>query len=208
MAASSKTFGSVFGWQTLQAAWRRRSRRAGIKPSRLFILPAAAFVLVLFVLPNLLNFFYAFTDWTTYRSSVKFVGIQNFRDLAQDGTIWDTLRTTLLFAIFVTAVVNLGSITLALLLERSTHVNRILRSIFFVPVLISSLAVGYILKGIFASNGVLNNGLSTIGSFVGTRPIQIQWLGSVRFTLFILGLVWAWKWGGIYMLIYLSLIHI
>ena len=53
------------------------------------------------------------------------------------------------------------TLALALALEETTRINGIFRTIFFVPVLISSLAAGYLWRGVFDTNGVLNRGLSS-----------------------------------------------
>jgi len=95
---------------------------------------------------------------------------------------------------------NAVALALALALEETTRTNGFFRSLFFLPVLISSLAAGYVFKGILDPGGALNGFLSTITH----SDIETPWLGSTAFTLFIIALVHAWKWGGIHMLVYIA----
>jgi ABC-type sugar transport system permease subunit len=40
---------------------------------------ALALYLLFYVLPSLMGFYYAFTDWNSYTTEVNFVGLENFR---------------------------------------------------------------------------------------------------------------------------------
>jgi multiple sugar transport system permease protein/raffinose/stachyose/melibiose transport system permease protein len=164
------------------------------------LIPALFFIGLFYVLPNLLNFFYAFTDWSTFKDEINVIGTRNFSELAQEGQLVHAAWTTLKFALVVVVVENVVALCLALALERSTPVNVALRVILFIPVLVSSLAAGFLFKGIFATDGTLNDGLGTL---LG-RDVAIQWLGSTTWTLVILALVHTWKFGGVHMLVYLA----
>jgi multiple sugar transport system permease protein/raffinose/stachyose/melibiose transport system permease protein len=180
---------------------RVRTARLGRSPYPLVLLiPALAFVGLFYILPNVLNFFYAFTDWSTYKDGVRLVGARNFEDLMQEGQLAHAAWTTFKYAVVVVVVENSVALSLALALERSTPLNIGLRTAFFVPVLISPLAAGYLFKGIFATDGTLNDALGTL---LG-HDVHIQWLGSATWTLPLLSCVHAWKWGGIHMLVYLA----
>ncbi|TMR95033.1 carbohydrate ABC transporter permease [Nonomuraea basaltis] len=147
-----------------------------------------------FLLPNLMNLAFAFTGWSAFRPAVEFVGLDNFRDLADDGILWADLRRTLVYAAVVTLAQNGVGLVLALGLERSTRGNRALRAILFFPVLLAPLAVGYVFQAVLAYDGLLNRLLGT----------QVEWLGSVDWTLGVVALVHAWKWVGLTVLIYIA----
>ncbi|WP_425677225.1 carbohydrate ABC transporter permease, partial [Escherichia coli] len=95
---------------------------------------------------------------------------------------------------------NLFGLGLALLLERDTRTNRALRVAFFVPVIMSALAVGYIFQAMLKPDGALNG----ILSFLTGQSIDIAWLGSTTWTIVVVALIHAWKWMGLSMLIYLA----
>jgi raffinose/stachyose/melibiose transport system permease protein len=165
-----------------------------------FLVPAFAVLAVFFVLPTVFNFVYAFTDWSSFKSGIVYVGLENFQTLLAEGSLLDALRITLVYAVLVAIFQNLFGLALALLLERDTVINRFARAAFFVPVLMSALAVGYIFQALLRPEGALND----ILGFLLAREVQIAWLGSTTWTIVVVAIVHAWKWMGLSMLIYLA----
>ena len=198
--SSSRATGTNLG---IISAKRGPFVRAGLSPrvsTALFLAPALTIFAVFFLVPNALNFAYAFTDWSTFSSSVHFIGLGNFRDLASDGSLWQSLKTTIYYALGVMIVQNTAGLLLALALERDTPWNRVLRVVWFLPLLIGPLASGYIFRGMLSSNGIVNQ---TIQSLTG-KTITTQWLGSLDWTLVVVIFIHAWRWCGFSMLVYLA----
>ena len=167
-----------------------------------FILPSILFIIVFWITPNIINFFYSFTDWNTYTTVINFVGIQNFIDLSKD-VMFKNILITLKYAFTVTIVENTIALILAFAIERSSNFNSVVRTIFFIPVLIAPIAVGYTFQGILDPNGLLNQILSIISQ----SNIDIAWLGSVKFTLYIVALVHCWKWFGVPLIVYIAALN-
>ncbi|MBX6387165.1 MAG: sugar ABC transporter permease [Microbispora sp.] len=178
--------------------------RARRKPDRThpmwFMAPAFAILLVFFFLPTAFNFVYAFTDWSGFKSDIRPVGFDNFAALASGGTLLSAVRITIVYAVLVAIFQNLFGLGLALLLERDTRLNRLLRVFFLIPVLMSALAVGYIFQALLKPEGSVNQVLSQIFR----HHIDYAWLGDTRWTIVVVALVHAWKWMGLSMLIYLA----
>jgi raffinose/stachyose/melibiose transport system permease protein len=177
----------------------RHAPRRGDHPL-VFLVPAFVVLAVFFVLPTVFNFVYAFTDWSSFKSAIAYVGPQNFQTLLADGSLLGALRITLVYAVLVAIFQNLFGLALALLLERDTMINRFARAAFFVPVLMSALAVGYVFQALLRPDGALND----ILGFLLAREVQIAWLGSTTWTIVVVAIVHAWKWMGLSMLIYLA----
>lgn len=159
-----------------------------------------AVLVVFFFVPSLFNFIYAFTNWSSFKSDIDFVGTENFVDLLSSGTLLNSLRVTLIYAVLVAVFQNLFGLVLALLLERDTRINRAVRVAFFVPVIMSALAVGYIFQALLKPSGALNG----ILSFITGSDVSIAWLGDTTWTLLVVALIHSWKWMGLSMLIYLA----
>ncbi|MFG6201821.1 carbohydrate ABC transporter permease [Nonomuraea sp. JJY05] len=159
-----------------------------------FMAPAFAILLVFFFLPTLFNFVYAFTDWSGFKSAIRPVGLDNFTDLASNGTLFRSLRVTVVYAVLVAIFQNAFGFGLAVLLERDTWLNRVARVFFLIPVLMSALAVGYIFQALLKPTGGLNRLLG----------IDYAWLGDTTWTIVVVALIHAWKWMGLSMLIYLA----
>ncbi|GLI26382.1 sugar ABC transporter permease [Agromyces rhizosphaerae] len=165
-----------------------------------FLIPALAVLVIFFFVPTIFNFVYAFTDWSSFKSEIGFVGFDNFVSLFTSGTLLTSLRVTLVYAVLVAIFQNVFGLALALLLERDTRLNRAARVAFFVPVIMSALAVGYIFQALLKPEGALNE----ILSFLTGTDVTIAWLGDTTWTIVVVALVHAWKWMGLSMLIYLA----
>jgi ABC-type sugar transport system permease subunit len=151
-------------------------------------------------LPLLLNSVLAFTDWSTFRSQIQWVSLRNFEAMARLNQILRPLGLTLAYAATVAIVQNLVALGLALLLERPTRANQLYRTLFFIPVLISPLAAGYVARGLLDPSGPLNEGLSLITS----QDVSVAWLGIPDTAIFTVALIDAWKWLGFAMIVYLA----
>ena len=165
-----------------------------------FLVPAGAVLLVFFFVPTVLNFIYAFTDWSAFKTTISFNGFDNFMSLFKNGILLRDLRTTMVFALCVAFFQNTFGLILAVFLEKDTTENRIARVLFFIPVLMSALAVGYVWQAVLQANGALDQ----ILSFVAGRTISTAWLGSTTWSIVIVSAIQGWKWAGLAMLIYLS----
>ncbi|MES8836893.1 sugar ABC transporter permease, partial [Cutibacterium acnes] len=80
---------------------------------------------VFFLTPTIYNFIYAFTDWSSFKTTINPVGWSNFSDLIASGSLRKSLIITLIYAAGVAALQNLFGLMLAVLLERDTLVNKI-----------------------------------------------------------------------------------
>lgn len=165
-----------------------------------FLVPALIVLVVFFLVPTVFNFVYAFTNWSSFHNDISFVGFDNFSALFSDGSLLNDLRTTLIYAVLVAVFQNFFGLILALVLERDTRINRFARVAFFVPVVMSALAVGYIFQAMLKPQGALNQILSLLTG----QHVSIAWLGSTTWTILVVSIIHAWKWMGLSMLIYLA----
>ena len=165
-----------------------------------FIVPAFFFLIIFFIIPTILNFVYSFTDWSSFKTEVNFSGLSNFNQLFSSGNLVADLRITILYAVLVAIFQNLFGFALALLLERDTLLNRIARASFFIPVIMSALAVGYVFQAVLEPKGAVNS----LISFIMGRPVEIPWLYSTTWTIVVVSVIHAWKWMGLAMLIFLA----
>lgn len=175
----------------------RRTRRVRWWP---FAIPAVALVGVFFLVPLLLNAGYAFTSWTTFTSAIRFNGFDNFAVLLEQGYLGNAIRVTLLYAVIAMTVQNVVSIVLAMALRDATRLNGFFRTVFFLPVLISPLAAGYIWRGVLDPEGPLN---AAISGLTGTE-FAWAWLGEPATALASVAFIDAWKWSGLTTLVYIA----
>ncbi|TCC36478.1 carbohydrate ABC transporter permease [Kribbella speibonae] len=182
----------------------RRTRRVrALGRSRIrwrwFILPSLVLLLTFFVLPFVLNIPFAFSAWSSYSDGIPFVGFDNFTALWEDGTLRGAMLVTLAYAVIAMLVQNTAALSLALALQHTNRINTLFRSVFFVPVLMSPLAAGYIWRAIVAPDGPLNQ-------FVGlfSSGFDFAWLGHPVSALVGVAFIDAWKWSGLATLVYIA----
>jgi raffinose/stachyose/melibiose transport system permease protein len=177
----------------------RRARASAPTASWLIAVPAVLAVLALLYGPTVAGALYAFTDWPGI-GAAHWVGFRNFSDLAHDpaarGAVWNTLRLALGFVVLANAI----GLALALGLNRSLKSRFLLRALFFAPVVVSPVAIGYLWQYILQSNGALNTILSDIG--LGT--LRHDWLGDPTTARWSILVAMLWQLSGLTMIIYLA----
>ena len=124
-------------------------RRRGVRYAPwLLALPAIGLLIAFHFVPVGFGSYYAFTNWNGI-SHARWIGLQNFREIFHDpgarGALWHTLELTICFVVAVNAL----GLTLALGLNRTVKTRHFLRTLFFAPVVLSSLATAYIWGWIF-----------------------------------------------------------
>lgn len=143
--------------------------------------------------------FYAFTDWTGI-GSWNFIGLKNFQQIFGDPTLMTALKNTFFLAIGFVIFTNVFGLGLALALNRGLKTRYILRTLIFMPVVLSSLAVSYVWKYIFDFDGPLNEFLG----WIGLESLQRPWLADPTWSLWCVLAVMVWQTTGMVMVIYLA----
>lgn len=127
-----------------------------IYPMYMMIIPLSLF-LVFFILPSTIGYAYAFTDWSNYVSDVSFVGLENFRVIIQNRSLTTAFVNSIIFAGVKTVGVTILGFVFALILNRRIRSRNVLRTIYFLPSVLSALVVGLIFSALFdANNGTVN----------------------------------------------------
>lgn len=132
----------------------------------LFLLPALILFGGVLIAPIVMSGYYSFFDWHLVKGNQGFVGLENYKELFTSNSIAFTkaLGNSLLLAalsVFIQLPISLG---LALLLGRGIKGERVFLSIFFLPVLISTVVIGQLWLKIYNPNyGLLNVALTSLG---------------------------------------------
>jgi putative chitobiose transport system permease protein len=166
-----------------------------------FFLAPALIVLALTVFwPALQAFYLSFTRFEyDLTQAPAWIGLANFQKLWRDPVFWKTLTNTLLYLICVVPILALLPLGLAILVNQKLTGIRWFRTAYYTPVVISMVVAGIAWKWLYASNGLLNQGLQWLGFSEG-----IPWLTSPDLALFSVMAVTVWKGLGYYMVIYLA----
>ncbi|WP_245988689.1 carbohydrate ABC transporter permease [Flexivirga caeni] len=112
------------------------------------LFPAVALFTIFITLPGLVGMVLSFTNYAGF-GAWKWIGFKNYDSLFHDSTIMGSYKFTLLFAVVTTVVVNVCALFLAVALNSKIRFKRTLRSIFFVPMVLSGIVVAYVFQYIF-----------------------------------------------------------
>jgi raffinose/stachyose/melibiose transport system permease protein len=162
-------------------------------------LPALVLMVVTIYLSTATGAFYAFTDWTG-AGPFNFVGISNFTRVFQTEELLGALINTLILAFGFLVFTNIFGLLFALALNRTLKSRYVLRTLIFMPVVLSPVAVSFVWKFIFSFDGALNQFLASIG----LKSWQHDWLASPKLALACVLIVMVWQNIGFVMVTYLA----
>lgn len=178
----------------------RRSRRPLISYGHWWwALPAVVFVIGVHYAATLTGGFFAFTNWTGL-GDFDFIGLANFERIFNDPLLVLAVGNTLFLAFGSVILTNVFGLLFALAINRTLKTRYILRTLLFLPVVLSSLAVAYIFKFIFDFNGPLNGLLGALG----LESLQRVWLADPTWSIWAILITVVWQQTGFVMVIYLA----
>ena len=133
---------------------------------------------------------------------LQFIGLANFRRLLADPMLLKVSGTTFLYLIGVVPPILLGSLALAVLVNRQLPAIAWFRAAFYTPVLVSLVVAAIAFRWLYAENGLINGWLASLFAATGFRPIGF--LTNPVLALPSVMLVTLWKGLGYYMVIFLG----
>ena len=153
------------------------------KSSRIYyymIIPAVVLFFTFHTYPALQGVYYSFTNSKGY-GTFNFVGLKNYINLFKDGRVLNAYIFTFKFAIISTILVNTISLILAISLNSKIIFQKLLKSIYFLPLVLSVLIIGYIFNYIFTY--LIPDAAKAIGIEVLSKSIlgnpELAWIGIV-----------------------------
>ena len=134
-------------------------------------------------------------------SPPRFIGLNNYLEVLSNQDFWEAIVHNIIYAVTtVTGKVALA-LLLAVLLNQKISGRNIFRTVLFLPVVLSFVAIGVIWTLFFNFDyGVLN----AILNVLGLQSLRQDWLGSADTALGAVILVDIWKWTGFHLVIYLA----
>jgi len=166
-----------------------------------FILPAFILYSLFVMLPTFSSIYLSFTSWDGISENIRYIGLDNFKEIWESPRVHNALKNTIIVAVALVLLENVVALLLAILVDQVRWLRNLFRSIFYFPVLMSGIIMGFIWMIILNYNfGVVNQLLDTLG--IGA--LKADWLGDPDFALLSIILSTVWKASGYYMIIYLA----
>lgn len=166
-----------------------------------FILPAFIIHFLVVMAPSLSTFVMSLYDWNGMGQGV-FIGLQNFKEIFTKDTVAHQalVHNLIWLLIFVTVPLILG-FTIALLVSRLKRGQMVLRTIYFLPYIISAVVAGRIWSAFMNPFYGMNAVFDKIGL---TGLASIKWLGDPKIALFSVAFVDNWHFWGFVMVLFLG----
>ncbi len=175
-----------------------------MNPGWWFLAPALSLIAIFFFLPVAASVVLSLTDFDIYalasRTNLRIVGAGNYVRLIREPLFWVALRNTLYF-VLVAGPLSIGVSLAAALLIMATlvHLKGWFRTIFFLPVVTTLVAIAVVWRYVYHPRfGLLNYGLSGLG--IG----PVDWLGDARWAMPAIMLMAVWKNFGFNMVIFVA----
>ncbi len=169
-----------------------------------FLAPALGLIAVFFLLPIAAAFLLSLTDFDIYAignpNALRWVGWENYRQVFEHPLFWTALGNTFYFVLLggpLSVGLSLGA---ALLLNhRLSCCKTLLRTIYFLPVVSTLVAVAVVWRALYSPDAGLLNQL--LGVF-GVQPVD--WLSDPDWAMPAIILMAAWKNFGFNMIIFIA----
>ena len=185
----------------LQGMAKRDARSTRIAAS-IFLFPAVALLIVYMIYPIVDTFLISRLKWNGFYTAEKvFVGWDNWNTLIHDELFWSSfLHNIILMVCSILIQIPLG-MALATFLDAGGRKFNIFKILWFLPYLMSSVAVGFLWYYLLATNGGLISGVASL--FAGKRTL-VDLLGSSPQALYaVIGVV-AWQYTPFYMVYFIA----
>lgn len=164
-----------------------------------FYLPAMMLMAMFVVVPFAQAIRLSFMSWNGYSQNQIFVGLKNYIHLFTDSNFHTALKNTIVYGFGCAFLQNLFGLLFAMFLNSRFHGHSIVRTVIYLPVMISGLIMGYIISFFVQYRGGVFNEI--IGWF-GVAPID--WMANGWRGVIIITLINSWQYVGISMIIYLA----
>ncbi|GAA3482742.1 sugar ABC transporter permease [Streptomyces yanii] len=161
--------------------------------------PGLVAFLVFVLIPIGMTVWTGFTNRNPANPPTRWVGLENYTHLLQDSDFTGALKNTLIITVIVTVAANVLGLAIAQLLDRRGWLYNALRSVFFTPVVLSSVVVSVIWQTILADDGLLNSALR--GLHVTHPP---GWLSDPDLALYSVAFILTWQVLGFCVVVYLA----
>ena len=152
----------------------------------LFLTPALVVYLTIFLYPLLSVFVTSFTDWNGFNAPC-FIGLKNYSQLFQNANFQQSLKNSLIWAVYAVVVHVPFGVLVALVLAKKMRGWRFVRAVFMLPNVIASSAIALLFTFIYKpQEGILNSLIRA----VGFSNFQHNWLYSMDTAFTAVTMIW------------------
>lgn len=175
---------------------RQRNTR---KVAVLFLAPVTILMVIYIFYPIVDTFITSTYQWNGISADRKFIGIQNWNTLLQDKSFWIAFKNNLIIMVLSIVIQIPLGLALATFLDFGGKKLTVFKVIWFIPLLMSSVAIGFLFTYALATNGGI---VSTISGWFGGGNIDL--LGNPKTALLTVIAVICWQFTPFYMVYFMA----
>lgn len=170
---------------------RQRDTR---KAAAIFLAPVMILLVVFIFYPIVDTFITSGYKWNGISADKSFIGLKNWGTLMKDTSFWIAFKNNLVIMVLSICIQIPIGLALATFLDFGGKKFNIFKVVWFIPMLMSSVAIGFLFNYALATNGGI---FSTISNFFGGKNIDL--LGNPKLALYTVIGVIAWQFTPFYM---------
>jgi len=175
----------------------RARKRSDLLSGLLFLSPTLVVFSVFVLFPVIFSFYLSFQTWNMFSAEHTFVGLDNYGRALATPEFWSVLSNTVVYTLGTIPLNMSLALLVAALLNKRIAGKRWLRTAFFAPVIMSSVAAAVIWRWVYEPNfGLLNWFLGLFG------VPAINWLNDPAAAMFALIVMGVWKTFGVNMVLF------
>lgn len=182
-----------FWYQTI-----KRWQQSDLPTAILCLLPALIILGMFNIFPILYSGYLSLLTWDGMSPDRVFAGLEHYQKLLRSAELWNSLSVTFYYMVGVTVLGLAVSLIVALVLNSGLRGLAVYRTIYFIPVVTSTIAAAVVWKYLFAGSGVIS---TLLRSWHLPAP---NWLSDPQWAMPVIILLGVWKRLGFNMVIYLA----
>jgi alpha-1,4-digalacturonate transport system permease protein len=164
-----------------------------------FVAPCVILFSVFFLLPLILSIGFSFTNYDGWKK-MDFVGLKNYMKIFSDSKFYAAMGRTFIYTLFSLPFKVIIPLLLAMVVTaKSVKGKGLIRTMLYIPVLLSSLVVGITINWMFGQEyGLINFIIQSLG---GT---PLEWALNSKLATFVISFASNWASTGFYMIIFIG----
>lgn len=178
---------------------KKKKQREVRNASIVFLVPALLFLIVFIAYPIIYTFNTSFYNWNGITVGKTFIGLQNWKELFMDVTFRKAFLNNIIIMVLSICIQLPIGMALATFLDFKGKKANIFKIVWFIPMLMSSVAIGYLFKYALDANSGIVSGISKL--FGGP---YIDLLGNPNTALITIAVAICWQFIPFYMVYFLA----
>ncbi len=178
---------------------QRKRHHSTIIAATTFMVPALLLMAIFIIYPIFDTFRISLFEWNGIAAKKTFIGMLNWKSLVSDGRFWFSFKNNVVIMVMSILIQIPIGFLLATFLDAGGKKFNLFKIVWFLPLLMSSVAIGFLFQYALATNGGI---ISTISNFFGGKNIDL--LGDPKRALYTVIGVIAWQYTPFYMVYFVA----